>query len=570
MTRNLSRRDFLKGSALSAIMLGNLNWMAGLDEAPPTGYTNSPLGSFWQSTTPADLANVDPELVLLSRVTFGPRPGDIAKVKQMGMDAWIEQQLAPNSVPDPQVDSLLSNFPLLSKSAAELAQLYGESQMRKKGPGTLQEAIQGFLGLFEGNANQKTPRFTNPAEFILQLSQATVLRQAFSERQLYETVVDFWTNHFNIYIMKDNDRWLKLVDDREVIRPYALGKFRDLLGASAHSAAMLVYLDNITNTKGVAQENYARELLELHTVGVNGGYTQTDVQELARVLTGWTVTPPRRNAFGVTVNDNTGTFVFNPQTHDTGTKTVLGLKLGNNGVKEGEAVLDMLARHPSTAKFIATKLVRRFVTDNPPASLVERVADTFGKTDGDIKQVLRVLLHSDEFRQSFGFKVKRPAEFVAAATRALNATVTRPNVNVNLRPNNTPPRNPAQVLGDPLILALRTMGQLPFQWPTPDGYPDYADAWVNSNNLLARWNLALAMVANQVPGLKFDLAGQMQDAKIGSAAAAVDFWARRLLNRALPDNDRATLINYMGGDISQIKIRDLVALLLASPHFQYR
>ncbi|HEY6041900.1 MAG TPA: DUF1800 domain-containing protein, partial [Anaerolineae bacterium] len=412
--------------------------------------------------------------------------------------------------------------------------------------------------------------FTNPAEFILQLSQATVLRQAFSERQLYETVVDFWTNHFNIYIMKDNDRWLKLVDDREVIRPYALGKFRDLLGASAHSAAMLVYLDNITNTKGVAQENYARELLELHTVGVNGGYTQTDVQELARVLTGWTVTPPRRNAFGVTVNDNTGTFVFNPQTHDTGTKTVLGLKLGNNGVKEGEAVLDMLARHPSTAKFIATKLVRRFVTDNPPASLVERVADTFGKTDGDIKQVLRVLLHSDEFRQSFGFKVKRPAEFVAAATRALNATVTRPNVNVNLRPNNTPPRNPAQVLGDPLILALRTMGQLPFQWPTPDGYPDYADAWVNSNNLLARWNLALAMVANQVPGLKFDLAGQMQDAKIGSAAAAVDFWARRLLNRALPDNDRATLINYMGGDISQIKIRDLVALLLASPHFQYR
>ena len=295
-----------------------------------------------------------------------------------------------------------------------------------------------------------------PQEVIYELQQATLLRAAYSERQLYELMVDFWTNHFNIYIGKDSDKWMKTVDDREVIRANALGKFRDMLTASAKSPAMLEYLDNRVSVKGKPNENYAREIMELHTLGVDGGYTYADIQNVARAFTGWTLLPPRRPG------DTAGEYLFNARQHDTDEKTVLGVTIPKGGNEsDGLKVIEILANHPSTAKFVSKKLVRRFVSDNPPDALVQSVAATYQKTDGDIRQMMGVILHSDEFKNSYGQKVRRPLEFVAASMRALDVKVDAKN---------------SEILRGVMVL----LGQPLFQWATPDGYPDYAGAWINT------------------------------------------------------------------------------------------
>ena len=329
---------------------------------------------------------------------------------------------------------------------------------------------------------------------INELQQAKLLRALYSERQLQEVMTDFWFNHFNIYLNKDADQYLVTAYERDVIRAHALGKFKDLLVATAQSPAMLFYLDNwlsmgpkspaaIAANKGKPgqsvpglNENYGREVMELHTLSVNGGYTQHDVTELARVLTGWTIQPLEQGA----------AFQFDPKKHDPGDKIVLGQTIPENGINEGMQVLDMLAHHPNTAKFIAKKLAMRFVADEPPPALVDRLAQKFLSTDGDIREVLRTLFKSPEFwsAKAYRAKVKTPFEFVVSSLRATGTDL-----------NNS----------GPMVGILNKMGMPLYQMVPPTGYSMTASTWMNSEALIDRMNYALALSNGQVGGTNFDV-----------------------------------------------------------------
>jgi uncharacterized protein (DUF1800 family) len=335
---------------------------------------------------------------------------------------------------------------------------------------------------------------TAPVSVIVsELQQAKLLRALYSERQLQEVMTDFWFNHFNVYLYKDSDQYLVTAYERDVIRAHALGKFKDLLVATAQNPAMLFYLDNwlsmgpkspaaIAANKGKPgqaapglNENYGRELMELHTLSVNGGYTQHDVTELARVLTGWTIQPLEQGA----------PFQFDPKKHDPGDKIILGQTIPENGVNEGMQVLDMLAHHPNTAKFIARKLAMRFVADDPPPALVDRLAQKFLATDGDIREVLRTLFKSPEFWsvKTYRAKVKTPFEFVVSSLRATGTDLS----------------NPGSLLG-----ILNKMGMPLYQMVPPTGYSMTESTWMNSEALLDRVNYALALSSGQVGGTNFD------------------------------------------------------------------
>jgi uncharacterized protein (DUF1800 family) len=346
---------------------------------------------------------------------------------------------------------------------------------------------------------------------LAEMQIAKVARAVASERQLEEVMVDFWANHFTVFAGKGPERYFIAAYEREAIRPHALGRFRDLVGAVARSPAMLFYLDNWQSSveegrptneargsrlqarrrnarparpqpsvrvppnrpRGL-NENYARELLELHTLGVDGGYTQQDILNVARAFTGWTLEQPRRS----------GGFIFRPAMHDAGEKTVLGQRLSaGRGIEDGEQVLDILAAHPSTARFIATKLARRFVSDDPPAALVDRAAETFRRTDGDIREVVRTIVTSQEFFASAAYraKVKSPFELVVSALRAMNAT-----------PDMTP--RSAQVVA--------RLGQPLFLHQAPNGWPERGDAWINTGAILNRINFGLAMAGGALPGAR--------------------------------------------------------------------
>ncbi|MCB8991621.1 MAG: DUF1800 domain-containing protein, partial [Ardenticatenaceae bacterium] len=317
---------------------------------------------------------------------------------------------------------------------------------------------------------------------------------------------------------------------------------RDLLTASAHSPAMLAYLDNTRNVAGDVNENYARELMELHTLGVNGGYTQQDVQEMARALTGWTVGRRGRNQ---------GKFQFTAEQHDKAAKTVFGLSLpAGQGAKDVDDVLAMLAAHPATAEFIATKLVRRFVADDPPASLVAQVSQTFLQTDGNIKAMLRVIFLSDEFAAAPP-KLKRPYTFMVSALRAVGADV-----------------GVSRELGN----WLRRLGQPLFHWPPPDGYPDTAADW--AANLLPRWNFALALVNGRIPRTTAPLTDLAQSANVDSGTAVLDLFAGLTLGRSLTPAEVQPFTTYVGSapldnPATRQRLHDAVALLLASPAFQW-
>ena len=342
--RVLSRRDFLR-------LAGLVSASVGLAACAPVyarlgGPAEPPASAGWPALDAQTLAG-------LNRLTFGPRLAERQRVAEIGLAGWIEEQLAPEALDDSPADWRLRRFETLSMSPDDLASLSNK--------------------LFDDLDTTTVPN---------ELRQATLVRQVYSRRQLYELMVEFWTDHFNISVEKGDCFFLKTLDDREVVRPHALGRFRDLLWASAHSPAMLVYLDNQVNGKDAPNENYAREVMELHTLGVNGGYTQADVMELARALTGWTVKP----------NFWRGQFTFDADQHDTGVKQVLGLRLEPSGQAEAEQVLERLATHPSTARYVASKLARRFLADEPPALIVERAAAAFIQTQGDLKAVLRVIL----------------------------------------------------------------------------------------------------------------------------------------------------------------------------------
>ncbi|HYX40467.1 MAG TPA: DUF1800 domain-containing protein, partial [Pyrinomonadaceae bacterium] len=439
-------------------------------------------------------------------------------------------------------------------------------------------------------APKPTPAPKNPQQLVTELQRAALLRAVYSERQLSELTVDFWENHFSIYAQKDADRWLLTSFDRDAIRPYALGRFRDLLGATAHSPAMLFYLDNwqssvlrkypATKDKPARQvgginENYARELMELHTLGVDGGYTQRDVQEVARCFTGWTIRKPNEE----------GLFVFNPAAHDNGEKVVLGQRIpAGGGISDGERVLDILARHPSTARFIATKLARRFLSDDPPASVVKRAAEVFLKTDGSIRETLRAIITAPEFfaPTAYRAKTRTPFEYAAAALRALGAETNADR---------------------PVLDWIARMGQPVFGRVTPDGYPDRATQWLSTGALLTRINFADALATNKINGTRINLSNLLQGADTNEPQTLVARLAHDALGDDLAPPTRATLdkfiqqgqqapptatnqtpapkpdmnITRISTDAVQAKptgpppyVNQLVALIIGAPEFQKR
>ena len=459
----------------------------------------------------------DPDTLTLNRCTFGVSNELIGEMQRRGRENWLERQMDWESIDDRETNDFLHRqTPTVFMSAKELAALPNRGQA----------------------ANE--------------LKQATVYRAMYSNRQLYEVMVEFWSNHFSIYHRDGPVTLLKTLDDRNVIRPHALGSFRDLLHGSSKSPAMLVYLDNHTNVAGTPNENYARELMELHTLGVDGGYTETDVQEVARCFTGWAV--------GRRGSGNMGNFQFYPRLHDQGEKTVLGTAIpANGGIRDGEQVIDMLAGHPSTARFISTKLARHFVADEPPQALVDRLARIFLDTDGDIRSLLREIFLSDEFLRSADQKLKRPMEYIISALRSTRAS-----------PGPQAYRGVRQY--------LFALGQIPFDWVPPDGYPDVAGYWTSTNGLLNRWNFASALAGSRLPGIRLDYLALI--GRNWRPGALVDHLAARLLHRPLLNDDRQSFIDYLASDKSATKrlpveiveerVPGLIGLMLSSDYFQYR
>jgi uncharacterized protein (DUF1800 family) len=365
----------------------------------------------------------------LNRLAFGARPGDVERVSRIGVDRWVDAQLHPERIDDGAVEARVARYDV------EIA----PERERKK----VSQAI--------GNA-----------------ASQRIVRAAESERQLNEVMVDFWMNHFNVFAPKRVTAFLVHDYERETVRPRIWGRFEDLLLATAKSPAMLVYLDNARSRNGALNENYARELMELHTIGVDAGYTQQDVTELARVLTGWSAT-------------REGAFRFRPMLHDGGAKTVLGVKLSGGGIDEGERMIRFLARHPATAKRIATKLCTRLVSDTPPPALVDRVAKRFLATNGDLRATVKAVIDSPEFWSSRGTKVKSPFEYAVSAVRAAGATIDDPL---------------------PLARELRKMGEGLYLSQPPTGYSDEAEAWSGTGETLARVDFALALASNRMPGVR--------------------------------------------------------------------
>lgn len=549
---------------------------------------------------------------VLNRLSFGPRPGDIDRVAQLGVDKWIDLQLHPEKIDDAALDTRLSPFRTLRMDTREIVENFPNNELIKQvaegkapmpadpvrravyeaqvqrledkqdrkaevsqnvaggsvrstngdapvgddnamPPDTVyqrrREANQAVSikllelldlppdqrfrailkmspeeqraianrakgpkadALLEGmNGQQKetVKALNNPEQVVVdELMQAKVLRAIYSERQLDEVMTDFWTNHFNVFINKGADRFLLTSYERDVIRPHVMGKFEDLLVATAKSPAMLFYLDNWLSVgpdsdvalgigpnardrfgrfvkppgKGKKQasglnENYGRELMELHTLSVNGGYTQKDVTEVAKVFTGWTIERPNRG----------GGFHFEPRMHEPGDKMVLGHRIKPNGEKEGMEVLHLLAHNPKTAHFISQKLAMRFVSDNPPQALVDRMTQTFLKKDGDIREVLRTMFKSPEFwaPETYRAKVKTPFEFVVSAARATGAQVDDAR---------------------PLVGTLNNLGMMPYGMMPPTGYSMKAETWVNSSALLGRMNFALGLAGGRLHGVTVD------------------------------------------------------------------
>jgi uncharacterized protein (DUF1800 family) len=454
-----------------------------------------------------------------------------------------------------------------------------------------------------GKQIAKAPRLediTGLQRVDAELALAKVDRAIHSDRQLYEVMTDFWTNHFNVYAFKGADRWLLTAYERDAIRPNAMGKFRDLLEATSKSPAMLFYLDNwqsvdpqanermqaeiaarrqefqrflgrmypltlgppfpppaqapkakVAQARRGLNENYGRELMELHTLGVDGGYTQKDVTEVARAFTGWTIRTPRQSA----------EFFFAERLHDEGSKVVLGKKIHAGGMKDGEEVLDLLAHHPSTAHFISLKLARHFVSDQPPQALVERMSKTFLRSGGNIQEVLRAMIYSPEFwsRSAYRAKIKTPFELVVSTARALalDTDVAIPLVQWTAR------------IGEPL-----------YQCEPPTGYSDKAETWVNTGALLNRLNFALAFAGNRLPGLKVNTAALIGPDAAGDPQRALEGSILVFLGGEISEQSRATLESKLADpSVTRTQLDDargqadvglIAGLVLGSPEFQRR
>ncbi|HMG76675.1 MAG TPA: DUF1800 domain-containing protein [Pyrinomonadaceae bacterium] len=630
------------GAILCLIALLASTFVVGINAQSMSQGMKAPAGK-----SAAKLSEDQRILHVLNRLGFGARPGDVERVKAMGIDNYINQQLWPEKINDSASEAKLQNLETLRMSTADLYEKYPQpgqllKQLQKRGalPADLAQARDNRV---KGGANAtpstnaaksgeampaqgsgemagpemsktndaaktrdaaktNTPANTDanpmnnpeyrkavmeyfkennlrPAQFLTgELQMSRILRAVYSERQLQEVMVDFWTNHFNVFAAKGADRWLLTSYDRDTIRPHTFGKFYDLLVADAQSPAMLFYLDNFQSVSPNAQlpqqrpgagrgplaelmrlgnnpqqkqppqqqrrginENYARELMELHTLGVDGGYTQKDVQEVARCFTGWTIFQPRGGGaaaaalMGRDTRDSAGKFIFRPGVHDNGEKIVLGHKIpAGGGIKDGLMVLDIVAHHPATAKFIATKLVRRFVADEPPPALVDRVTQTFVKTDGDIREVLKTIFLSPEFNSADAYraKVKRPFELAVSSVRTLGADTNG---------------------GPQFHQWIARMGQPLYGFQTPNGYSDVAENWVNTGALLERMNFALALVSNRIPGTRVDLSRFVSDMSNGTAVdkdKLLDRFVTLIVGGEISAKTRETLLKQLNDQVS--------------------
>jgi len=493
-----ARRDLLKSAAWGWSALA----LTGCDRIT-TAVNREWLGEgIPERLIPPQDVQIDLDFHLLSRAAFGPWPGDVMQLKKVGRDAWIEEQLHPESIADSACDLRAERFESIYFSAGD-AYEFRKPVLRDE------------------------------------LTRHSLLRAIYSRRQLFEVMVEFWTDHLNIDLEKGDCIYLKPSDDRDVIRKHALGNFHDLIRASATSPAMLVYLDGKTNmvrkgTHDQPNENYARELMELHTLGVHGGYTQEDVREAARCLSGWTFDAKRVFAF------NQSESYFRPDWHDDGEKRILGQSIPKGGgASDLDRLVDIVCQHPSTAAFIALKLCRRFVSPNPPQALVKRVSETFTQTNGDIPSLLRVILKSEEFANSRGQLLKRPFKFMVSALRAL-AVDTQAEKG--------------------LLEPLQRMGHGLFQYPTPDGYPDEELPWMGT--LMWRWNFVLALGSNKQLGTKIDIRPLNQALSETKSAPDIDRWFAHLIGRQ-PSEDELKSLRASAQDIPTT-----IGLILASPAFQ--
>jgi uncharacterized protein (DUF1800 family) len=554
----MERRSFLALTVLAlAIPVTGCAGGSTADRAPSP--TAAPPAA---DTRSASVLSVDAALVhLLDRITYGPRPEDLARARRLGGRAYLEEQLDPDRAGLPEPTAALQELRTLTMPIAALLREYARPPSE-----VLERLAEGRMSPEEYRV--LVPPDRRPTRIVAELQAARALRAVESPRQLEEVMVDFWLNHFNVFAGKGAVRWYVTAFERDVIRPRALGRFSDLLRETARHPAMLFYLDNWLSTRpdfvipaGVRtgqraglNENYARELLELHTLGVDGGYTQGDVREVARAFTGWTIERPNES----------GRFVFRSRLHDRGPKIVLGSRITGSGQDEGEAVLSLLAGHPATARFLATKLVRRFVGDAPPPALVERVAAIYRESDGDIRMMLRVLLTAPEFQvvSVRATKTKKPFEFVVSAARVVDARVSaRGGLEL---------ARAAALIGEPLYGA-----------EPPTGHPDRAGAWVNAGALLGRLNFAQALARGRVPGVVVDLDRLVSGADRQVPAQVLERLLGRVVPGAVSAETRAVLTAQLGDPrVTRLTSDDrgpadtdvatLLALVLGSPEFQRR
>lgn len=564
-----------------------------------------PTVSFGNASPSKPLSDEQKILHVLNRITYGPRPGDVERVKATGLQKFIDQQLNPAAIDDAAADNRVKHLEVFDMSTSEVFAKYPN-------PGALLRQLEGGRQAQVNAQNRNSTSIQTPAQdeamseaeqrerraklqeyyrkydlrpagqLMPQIASNRVLRAAYSERQLQEVMVDFWQNHFNVFAGKAAVRWYIPSYERDVLRKNALGNFKDLLVGTAQHPAMLFYLDNFESVSPNSQmnaggnnrlqqairngnltsrmreqikqrqrlsdaeldqrikqlqtqqqaqqrqrrglnENYARELMELHTLGVDSGYTQKDIVEVARAFTGWTIADPRgyrraaaamidgteeqrlnrlQRQIGIPDDVESGEFYFNERWHDKEPKTVLGQKVNEGGIKDGLKVIDILVSHPATATFIARKLAVKFVNDRPSEALVKRVADEFIKTKGDIRSTLRAMFSDKEFfaPENYRAKIKTPFELAISSIRALGG-----NTNA----------------GPAFVAMLNKLGEVPYGYQAPTGYPDTAEDWVNTGALLERLNYAVAIASNRIPGTRVDL----------KAYSATD--KHRILDRAI-------------------------------------